>query len=591
MQCKNCGAELPEGARFCAMCATPVEYVAAEPASTPAAQGNTSEAASSYDPYDPDVTGTLQAMPAAKKLEQPLNAGAVPFVPMAPAPRASYVQRRASRPTGSQARPGTAATRPVVSASSPAVPTPAAEINEPQVDATSEKHMGFLGKLFGKKEVAAGQEPAAASAPESAPAASPEPTVDTWPPEEPYVDEDATVLAPAIEVDEPDDVELFSQDAWNEGDATSELVGVGASDMPAEPEEDPFAGFESDSDADATGHIDYSQSPRSARRSYSRRDSVSTQKVIVIVAVLVLAGAVAAAAASMNVMGVFNSQPTIAEDEKADSSQDSTPTQADTSDEEEAEDSGEIKIRTSVEQYTWSELSQISQQIAAASSDSEGLKIAEKYNLCTSDGKLDGTQTKKLELEGGTEVTMRIAGFRHDELTDGSRVSGITFISSTSVGTEPVMDSNEEVGWKDTDLRTWMNTSLLAEMPAEVAEVIVQVDKPANGAAGSGEAQGTTADALWAPSVTELFGELSIGYNLAQTYEPEGTQYQLFSDSDVTYDGNELLAIDGTTDEYWWTRTADSGDAYHNICVSTDGLSHMSHKLATPHSVIMGFCL
>ena len=43
-----------------------------------------------------------------------------------------------------------------------------------------------------------------------------------------------------------------------------------------------------------------------------------------------------------------------------------------------------------------------------------------EYNLCGADGSLDATQTKDLELSGGTTVPVAVAGIRCDERSDGS---------------------------------------------------------------------------------------------------------------------------------------------------------------------------
>ena len=166
MRCRKCGAELPDGARFCYMCATPVEVepeesvaevdgegmaeetVAeddaekgespaaepdesvedpvgnAEPEQPPAEDGQTEDALEAEPepesdeladnaeksvedevplteptaPVDETAEAEPDVIPAVHKLETPLPVGAVPFVPMAPSPRSTYVQRRAPRP-------------------------------------------------------------------------------------------------------------------------------------------------------------------------------------------------------------------------------------------------------------------------------------------------------------------------------------------------------------------------------------------------------------------------------------------------------------------------------------------------------------
>ena len=86
MKCNNCGAEISDEARFCEKCGAPVSSDAAP---APAAG---------------------EAIPAPKPLEQPLSAGAVPFVPMAPAPRAMPRSMRAPRPY--EPRPGFSPAQP-----------------------------------------------------------------------------------------------------------------------------------------------------------------------------------------------------------------------------------------------------------------------------------------------------------------------------------------------------------------------------------------------------------------------------------------------------------------------------------------------
>ena len=46
-------------------------------------------------------------------------------------------------------------------------------------------------------------------------------------------------------------------------------------------------------------------------------------------------------------------------------------------------------VKSAVEAYTWDELSQISNEIAAAGSEDAAIEVAKRYNLCTPDGKLD----------------------------------------------------------------------------------------------------------------------------------------------------------------------------------------------------------
>ena len=69
-----------------------------------------------------------------------------------------------------------------------------------------------------------------------------------------------------------------------------------------------------------------------------------------------------------------------------------------------------------------------------------------KYNLCTPDGKLDGTQVKNVTLFDGTTTQVQIAGFAHDDKTVGSGKAGITFIFKDAVAEHSMNNSRTNAG-------------------------------------------------------------------------------------------------------------------------------------------------
>ena len=421
--------------------------------------------------------------------------------------------------------------------------------------------------------------PAPAAVPEP-PAVDPEP-VEEWPPVDPVQDDEffASEDNPTYQDEYADDPTDAYEDAYDDAGATAQfsMPGTYAAKSP-----------------DQTDNL---YAPATAARTYRHTGHMTNTRVLVIVGILVVVLAGLGIGFATGAIKFFD-------DGGKDYTQyiraEETPVEEDTTattQEEPAEEEKDLAVagvatKASVEDYTWEELSAIAKAIASADSDDDGLKIAASYNLCDSKGKLDGTQFKEVKLTNGTTLYMRIAGFRQDGLADGGR-AGITFIAANSAGTKRIMEyegSNSD--WENSALREWMNKDLLAKFPDEVTDVIQDAEKATNASYSTGKSQGTTTDTLWIPSVTELYGTIPTGYSRKSTYTPEGEQYALFADQNVTWGAaNEALEITGTTDKYWWTRTPDSESAEHNICVSTAGSDYSTHVLTTDHSVVVGFCL
>ncbi|MGN0286379.1 MAG: DUF6273 domain-containing protein [Atopobiaceae bacterium] len=265
-------------------------------------------------------------------------------------------------------------------------------------------------------------------------------------------------------------------------------------------------------------------------------------------------------------------------------------------------DNSTVQVKDSVDAYSWDELKQISQQIAAASSDSEGLQIAEKYHLCSTGGKLDGTQSKDVTLTDGTKSSAIIVGFRHDTKSDGSGKAGITFMfkdaiaqRSMNAGDASSTGSNSG-GWKQSQLRSWLSSDGMGLLPDDLRKGIVQVKKLTNNSdtsKGGVPSATATDDSLWLFSFNEICGDYS-GWRSARqetvpVFQEEGTTYQLFTDTSnsnstrvKSYQGQASFWLERSPDAYYADRFMDvdqtgnpSGDVYAN---DTSG-------------VVPGFCI
>ena len=250
------------------------------------------------------------------------------------------------------------------------------------------------------------------------------------------------------------------------------------------------------------------------------------------------------------------------------------------------------QVKSCLNDYSWEEIAQISKLISKKGDQNGAIEIAKKYHLCTADGKLDGTQTKDVTLSDGTQTKVMIMGFNHDDKSDGSGKAGITFIFADDIAKKNMFeradldnlfqkiqdDGSASISWENTSLRSWLSDSFSNELPSDLSEQIVSVDKADavmpwvsytidsyyGGGIGAElnddpdlMTTTTTSDKLWVPSFVEL-APLSDYLMSNWTYLlQEGSQYQLFNDAGVTADTpNRIL---GTYDSQdgggWWLRS------------------------------------
>lgn len=250
------------------------------------------------------------------------------------------------------------------------------------------------------------------------------------------------------------------------------------------------------------------------------------------------------------------------------------------------------QVKSCLNDYSWEEIAQISKLISKKGDQNGAIEIAKKYHLCTADGKLNGTQTKDVTLSDGTQTKVMIMGFNHDDKSDGSGKAGITFIFADDIAKKNMFEKADldnlfqkiqdngsaSISWENASLRSWLSDSFSNELPSDLREQIVSVDKADavmpwvsytidsyyGGGIGAElnddpdlMTTTTTSDKLWVPSFVEV-APLSDYLMDGWTYLlQEGSQYQLFDDTGVTADTpNSIL---GTYDSQdgggWWLRS------------------------------------
>lgn len=685
MRCKKCGAELPDGARFCYMCASPVEPEEGEK-NTETTPGPAQTAGAG--------AARAEGIPSPVKLEGPLPVGAVPFVPMAPSPRSTYVQRRGGRPVkssrpGSNSAPTTAsgystsawpensawslegrlpddagrmierrnesddpigsaknAINQVISSWSAAsaergekkrkekeireaarrvqeqkreeerlaaekawrereeIERREAERAQREQREQEERRELELAEL---REAAAAaeamREATAEQAAEVVDGAQPEPTVpeaatdaaatESFLPAD-HVEEAAEEPAqqnepePAAAEEPDDDQPTAAFEAQPDADARHARDERGLSSLWGDESDDAFEAATTRDLSGATSRAEEAHKPGFAAvpRGGARTGAPRNLPFNPVAVVAVVIAFVVVVALGIGVLGGGQKQPepTTPEPAQQASEPQATP-------EPEPEET-EVAVRASVEDYSWDELSQLADMIAGAKDQSSALEIEKKYNLVSTAGTLDGTQAKTLQLSDGTSVKMRIAGFRHDQRSDGSGVAGITFLADSIVSVRP-MNTPERVDWSQTSLRAWLNGEFLGLLPDELSGKVVEVKKQTNRASDF-SSQEETDDKVWLLSYFELVGEVSASSSRSGVYNPEGTQYQMFSDLGGQWEGtNEAFMVSGECAN-WWLRSPDPANEGLIIAPrNSDGSPGLARNSAIDGEVgvVPAFCL
>lgn len=261
-----------------------------------------------------------------------------------------------------------------------------------------------------------------------------------------------------------------------------------------------------------------------------------------------------------------------------------------------------VQPKKKLSAYSWQELSEIADLIAACDSEAEAYSLAADYNLVKK-GSLTG-ETKKIELSDGSQVKVRIVGIYHDETKSGE-AAGLTFCSSAPV-TCLVMNKSgtNDGGWKESDLRAYLQDELRPLLPDDLRECLVPVMKLTNnkGYAEKPSCVSATEDELWCPSFVEVVGPITKktlwykpedvpNYNI---YNEEGKQYQYFADlgvkADDPADGAVVYSYEGQKVS-WWMRTSTPSTSTKYHVSGSDGDQTVSDEAGAKNGVVFGFCL
>ncbi len=254
-------------------------------------------------------------------------------------------------------------------------------------------------------------------------------------------------------------------------------------------------------------------------------------------------------------------------------------------------------VKSAVEAYTWDELAQISDEIGAAGDEAAAIEVAKKYNLCTPEGKLDGTQVKLVTLTNNMTVPVQIVGFAHDDKTAGGK-AGITFMFGDAIAEAPMNQTDTNAGgWEASQMRAYLNGDGMALLPEDLKKVVAPVDKLTNnvGETQDVSAVTTTSDSLWLLSAAELCG--SIDWYSDPSYNAvlnaEGFEYQLFRDTAVdSSNANDILVKNYQNSPLiWWERSPNPYGSAGFQRVGSGGYPSGYDYAGISFGVVPGFCL
>ena len=181
--------------------------------------------------------------------------------------------------------------------------------------------------------------------------------------------------------------------------------------------------------------------------------------------------------------------------------------------------------------YTWEELSQISE----AAADDSSIASQIQYMI----GGL-----KDVVISGYGTHKFQCIGILHDDLQNGKK-AGFTFMCQDIVTTHRMNASNTNSGgWSETEMRTWMNSTLLPAFPEDLKAVIKLAVKKFGPKYNDQSDIRTSTDSLWLAATNEVFGN--------GEFSGEGIQYAYWASHNTDSD---RIKRNGSSAYHWWLRS------------------------------------
>ena len=189
--------------------------------------------------------------------------------------------------------------------------------------------------------------------------------------------------------------------------------------------------------------------------------------------------------------------------------------------------------------------------------------------------------TKELDLGKKGVIEMELVAFDADELADGSGKAAMTWIAMDLLNTEHTMNEEDtnEGGWPSSDMRTWLQESVLPLFPETVRSNIREVKKYSYSYYDYGMI--SSSDKIWIPSRSEVFESDDV-----PVYE--GPNYMTAFSSNTSRQRGKN-GVSGSL--RWWLRCASDISDSSFCFVYPDGSHWGSINANHKCGVAIGFCL
>ena len=191
---------------------------------------------------------------------------------------------------------------------------------------------------------------------------------------------------------------------------------------------------------------------------------------------------------------------------------------------------------------------------------------------------------KPLDLGGEGIIRMQIAGFDAEELAHGSGRAAITWIAMNPLKTihrmnpkykKGIVGTGTIGGWKESELRKYLDTEIKPLIPSTVKNGIKSVKKYSFSFDVQGDivSNEITKDEIWIPSDREVIGDIL----LISSYEKNAVCYSFLFSSNG----------DRERTDWWWLRSAYGNYTFSSV--ATNGSSYGNFANYTG-GVALGFC-